>query len=45
MYKPGYYLFEGNILEYDGDSVHDIDSNTYLPEGILEYAEYIGAEL
>ncbi len=42
MYKPGYYLFKGNVLEYDGDSVHDIDSNTYLPEYVLDVAVYKG---
>jgi hypothetical protein len=43
MYKPGYYLFEGNLLEYYGDDeVFDIDSGEIYPVYILDISEYKG---
>ena len=43
MYKPGYYLFEGNLLEYYGDDeVFDIDSGEIYPVYILDVSEYKG---
>lgn len=40
MYKPGYYIFEGNLLEYYG--VFDIDSGEVYPIYILDISEYKG---
>lgn len=41
MYEPGYYLFEGNTLEYDGYTVYDLDSNAYYPIIVLDMAEFV----
>ena len=43
MYNIGYYLFEGNLLEYyGGDEVYDVDSGEVYPEVILDVSEYKG---
>jgi hypothetical protein len=44
-YQIGYYELFGNTLEYDGDTVMDLDANEELPLEALDMAEYIGEEL
>ncbi len=35
--REGYYLFEGNWVEYEGgDEAYDVDSRTYIPIEVLE---------